>query len=875
MSFKKQFFLIFTSIFILLIGVLLTFYNILKNEKEIAKAELKRYESYLLADELRQSSDDLTRMARTYTVTGDPLFRKYFNQILDIRDGKIPRPQNYSGIYWDFVTGSGVYPSSPSDEQVSLESLMKEKEFSKDEFNLLRIAKNKSDTLVKMENRAMNAMIGLYPDEKGDFIIRKEPDALLAQKIMHSPEYHRVKKDIMKPMQDFFQKVDQRTFETVSFYRKKGLRLNSVMLSLVSLSLLLVFISFCLLFLQRLQKKEKVSSSGSKRYFFLYRSWPLLILLAAASAIQISFSLWNTKTMQENIEADISSQLSAIVETTYESTIQWLEEAEQELRSLVLFHNLSEKDSSLSNPELSILKVKLDSLIKLNQYENYFLLDEESHIISSSRVQSTGKKFELAPAILSQLKGPKKTALLFPSKNKLNLSGLKSTDLSKENSNKISVNESILLTAPLTDKNLLVLELPLNGSFSQVVQKGRFKKSGESYVFNEEAYLLSESRFNDQLYEMGFLKKGQNSSLNIRVYDPKTKAATQMISSSFKRSRGVNLKPYNDYRGIPVIGSWIWNSEYKIGFSTEIDANEAFESLNLFKTHSYTQLIISLFLLLVLTGIFIWNRILISEANLKLSSAYKEIQTYSSKMEEELKVGRQVQMSMVPSSFPKEDRFSIFASLKPVRQLGGDFYDFFFLDQDSLCLVIGDVSGKGVPSALFMAVAKTLIRSSSFKYGKTDKIISEVNKNILLNNPHCMFATLFIAVLNLKTGVCEYSSAGHHSSYIKKKTGHLLILDQTHGPVTGAVEDTVFTKDEILLEQGDFLIAYTDGITESVNPQNQLYGEEKLENLLKQNSFKSPKEMIAMILKNVEDFSKTNSQSDDITLIAFKYKSLT
>ena len=866
MSFKKQFLLIFSSIFILLISILIIFYNILKNEKQIAKAELKRYESYLLADELRQSSDDLTRMARTYTVTGDPLFRKYFNQILDIRDGKIPRPQNYNGIYWDFVTATGGYPSSPSDEQVALEVLMKEKDFTRDELNLLKIAKNKSDDLVKLENQAMNAMIGLYPNEEGDFIIRKKADPLLAQKIMHSPEYYKIKKDIMKPMQDFFQKVDQRTFETVDFYRNKGLRLNSVMLFLVSLSILLVFISFLLLFLQGFQKQMPVFQAG--RLFFFYRSWPLLILLITASAIQISFSLWNTRGMKENIESDIASQLSAIVETTYESTIQWLEETKKDMRSLALFYSLQQKNSAISKKEISILTIKLDSLIKLNQYKNYFLLDEESYIVSSSKSRVLGQKLELTQELLFQIKGPKKMALLFPTKKKLD--SFKETK--SENSEKIRLNENILLAVHLTDKNILILEAPLNENFSQVVQKGRFKKSGESYVFNEEAYLLSESRFNDQLYEMGLLKKGQNSSLNIRVYDPETKKQTEMISNAFKRSRGVDLKPYNDYRGIPVIGSWIWNSEYKIGFTTEIDAGEAFESLKLFKNHSYIQLAISLFLLVVLTGVFIWNRILISEANLKLSSAYKKIQTYSSKMEEELKLGRQIQMSMVPSSFPSQDRLSVFASLKPVRQLGGDFYDFFFLDPDRFCFVIGDVSGKGAPSALFMAVAKTLIRSSSFKYGGTDKILSEVNKNILLNNPHCMFATLFIGILNLKTGACEYSSAGHHSSYIKKETGELAILDQTHGPVTGAVENFIFSKEEIVLDKGDLLMAYTDGITEAVNSKNQLYGEERLENLLRDNRFKSPEDMIAQILKDVEEFSKIKDQSDDITLIAVKYK---
>jgi len=532
--------------------------------------------------------------------------------------------------------------------------------------------------------------------------------------------------------------------------------------------------------------------------------------------------------------------------------------------ALVLFYKLQKKDSSISKQETFILTNKLDSLIKLNQYKNYFLLDEAFRIISSSDPKFIAQKFELSKNILSQLKGPKKVALLFPSKKK--------TPFIKEAPFSISLNKNILLAAYLTDKNVLILEAPIKGSFSQVVQKGRFKKSGESYVFNEEAYLLSESRFNDQLYDMGFLKKGQDSSLNIRVYDPETQKATQMISKAFERSRGVNLKPYNDYRGIPVIGAWIWNSEYKIGFTTEIDASEAFESLNLFNKHSYTQLFISLFLLFALTVVFIWNRSLISEANLKLSSAYKEIQSYSNKMEEELKMGRQIQMSMVPSSFPKDEHFSIYGSLKPVRQLGGDFYDFFFLDNKRLCLVIGDVSGKGVPSALFMAVAKTLIRSSSFKYGGTDKILTEVNKNILLNNPHCMFATLFIAVLNLKTGLCEYSSAGHHSSYIKKHTGELVILDQTHGPVAGAVEDFTFTKDELALDKGDFLMAYTDGITEAVNLKNQLYGDEKLENLLRNNNFQSPEDMIALILKDVKEFSKIKDQSDDITVITVKYK---
>ena len=258
MTFKNQFLLIFLSVFILLIGEIITFYNILKNEQNVNTSEIRRYKSYLLADELRQSSDDLTRMARSYTVTSDSRFRQYFNKILEIRDGKTPRPTNYGGIYWDFVTATGVHPYSPSDKQASIETLMKDMGFTRDELNLLKESKNRSDSLVYLENQAMNAMVGLYPNEDGNFVIRKPPNSILAQKIMHGPEYHQIKKEIMKPMQEFFQKVDQRTHQDVSLYRAKGRRLNFLMLFLISVTTLLISISSILVLFQGKHQKEKI-----------------------------------------------------------------------------------------------------------------------------------------------------------------------------------------------------------------------------------------------------------------------------------------------------------------------------------------------------------------------------------------------------------------------------------------------------------------------------------------------------------------------------------------------------------------------------------------------------------------------------------------
>ena len=201
----------------------------------------------------------------------------------------------------------------------------------------------------------------------------------------------------------------------------------------------------------------------------------------------------------------------------------------------------------------------------------------------------------------------------------------------------------------------------------------------------------------------------------------------------------------------------------------------------------------------------------------------------------------------------------------------GIFYDFFLLDKNKLCFFIGDISGKGVPSALFMAVTKTLIRSSAFKQKSTDKILSEVNNNITLNNPYCMFATIFITVLDLSTGECQYTNAGHHSSYVKKQNGSLSVLDQTHGPVAGAVENVKFSKSSLFLQRGDILAACTDGITEAVDEQNTLYGEERLEDLLREGEFDSAKKLIDSVIRGVSDFSGTSSQSDDIAVIAVKY----
>jgi len=170
-----------------------------------------RYHSYLLATELRRSSDELTRLVRTYASTGNPLFFQQYWQVLAIRNGKSLRPVNYDRVYWDFLTIKGSTPAYPLNKAVSLHSLMKDAGFSEDEFLLLEESQRNSDQLVNLERIAMNAIKGQYLDAKGNFSIIAKPDKKIAVDMLYSEKYHKAKMSIMKPINQFYEKLDQRT----------------------------------------------------------------------------------------------------------------------------------------------------------------------------------------------------------------------------------------------------------------------------------------------------------------------------------------------------------------------------------------------------------------------------------------------------------------------------------------------------------------------------------------------------------------------------------------------------------------------------------------------------------------------------------------
>jgi methyl-accepting chemotaxis protein len=210
LSIKQAFISLLTVTLLLAAMTLWSMMRVSEREAAATQAHQARYNSYMLADELRQSSDDLTRLARTYVVTGDARYEQQYNDILDIRNGKKPRPEHYERIYWDFVAGGMPVPPA-SGRTVPLQDLMKQAGFSDKEFASLKAAQDNSDALVRTEVTAMNAVKGLFDDGSGKFTRKGEPDLEQARKLMHDQAYHQNKARIMQPVNEFLIQLDTRT----------------------------------------------------------------------------------------------------------------------------------------------------------------------------------------------------------------------------------------------------------------------------------------------------------------------------------------------------------------------------------------------------------------------------------------------------------------------------------------------------------------------------------------------------------------------------------------------------------------------------------------------------------------------------------------
>jgi phosphoserine phosphatase RsbU/P len=254
-----------------------------------------------------------------------------------------------------------------------------------------------------------------------------------------------------------------------------------------------------------------------------------------------------------------------------------------------------------------------------------------------------------------------------------------------------------------------------------------------------------------------------------------------------------------------------------------------------------------------------------------LKEAYQIIDSQKKRMEAELNVGYEIQMSRIPTTFPpfpERTEFSISAILHPAREVGGDFYDFFFIDDNRLCFCIGDAAGKGVPSALFMAETKVLIRSRAKVDSSTASIITHINDELSQNNETTMFITLFIGILNVSNGELLFTNAGHNPPYLIRHGSQPELMDNRHGTVVGALENMVFKEDTLTLSKGDFIFLYTDGVTESKNQQSEFFTDQRLSELLAAQPYTSAEDMVKTVANEVKKHEDDSEQTDDITILA-------
>ena len=252
----------------------------------------------------------------------------------------------------------------------------------------------------------------------------------------------------------------------------------------------------------------------------------------------------------------------------------------------------------------------------------------------------------------------------------------------------------------------------------------------------------------------------------------------------------------------------------------------------------------------------------------------RKTRTAKERMESELNIGKEIQMSMLPltfPAFPDRNEFDIYATLIAAREVGGDFYDFFFVAEDQICFCIGDVSGKGVPSALFMAVTKTLIKSRAADDISTASIITHANDELSHDNSSNMFVTIFLGILNIRTGELRYTNAGHNPSLVKRNNGKIDRLDKLHGPIVGAVSGMTYDEDSIILDQEESILLYTDGITEAQDKENKLYGEGRLTELFARSKVKGVDKIVNEIADDVRNYEHDTEQSDDITIMSILY----
>jgi sigma-B regulation protein RsbU (phosphoserine phosphatase) len=240
----------------------------------------------------------------------------------------------------------------------------------------------------------------------------------------------------------------------------------------------------------------------------------------------------------------------------------------------------------------------------------------------------------------------------------------------------------------------------------------------------------------------------------------------------------------------------------------------------------------------------------------------------------ELSLATQIQAAMLPHDFPpypERHEFDIFATMEPAKEVGGDFYDFFFIDDDHLCLVMADVSGKGIPAALFMMISKTILQSCAMLGVSAGEILTKTNEAFCSNNQVDMFVTVWLGILEISTGKMTCANAGHEYPAIKRKGGSFELFKDKHGIAIGAMDGVKYKEYTLQFEPGDKLFVYTDGVPEATDADMRMFGTAQMVQALNNAPEADPEKIISNVRSSVQEFVKNAEQFDDLTMLCIEY----
>ena len=245
-------------------------------------------------------------------------------------------------------------------------------------------------------------------------------------------------------------------------------------------------------------------------------------------------------------------------------------------------------------------------------------------------------------------------------------------------------------------------------------------------------------------------------------------------------------------------------------------------------------------------------------------------------LKKDLTTARDIQQYILPQVFPpfpeESDKMDVYASMEAAKDIGGDFYDFFRIDDERFAFVIADVCGKGIPAALFMAVSRTMIRSKGSQCDNAGECLTESNRLLASYSVDCMFLTVFYAIYNTNTGFITYCNAGHNPPHLLRANGTIEELPMADNMIVGAFDDIEYKENTLQLEHGDTLVMFTDGVTEAMNGAEQEFGVERLDNILSGMAGKGSQQIVEAVKSGVSDFVDDAEQSDDITMLVLKRK---